>query len=118
MSDKFERLEREDVVSVYSGHIFVGNRTFTVSDFITAIMQMHKQKIGELTEGKEYWFSEGIDCKMLKPGAKNWQRGKVRINLEFEPEELEITEISGNVDLPASKLSSPLYDIRQMMPKE
>ncbi len=79
---------------------------------------MHKQKIGELTEGKEYWFSEGIDCKMLKPGAKNWQRGKVRINWEFESEDLEVTEISANGNLQASKVSSPLDDIRQMMPKE
>ena len=117
MSNNFERLEREDVVSVYSNQIFVNNRTFTVSEFIAAIMQMHKQKIGELTEGKEYWFSEGIDYKMLKPGAKNWQRGKVRINLEFESEDLEVTEISAN-GLQASKASSPLDDIRQMMPKD
>lgn len=118
MSNNFERLEHEDVVSVYSGQIFVNNRTFTVSEFITAMMQIHKQKGGELTEGKENWFSEGIDCKMLKPGAKSWQRGKVRISLEFEPEELEITEISENGDSKATKVSSPLDDIRQMIHKE
>lgn len=118
MSNQFDNLEREDVVSVYSGQIFLNNRTFTVSEFITAIMQMHKQKVGELTEGKENWFSEGIDCKILKPGAKSWQRGKVRISLEFEPEELEVAEISENGESPATKASSPLDDIRQMMPKE
>ncbi len=118
INNQFENLGREDVVSVYSGLIFVNNRTFTVSEFITAIMQMHKQKVGELTEGKENWFNEGIDCKILKPGAKSWQRGKVRISLEFEPEDIEVTEAPENSQLKATKAGSPLDDIRQMIPKE
>lgn len=118
MSDKFERLEREDVVSVYSAQILVTNRTFTVSEFITAMLQMLKKQLGELTEGKETWFGEGLDCKILKPGAKSWQRGKVRITLEFEPEEIEVTETPKSSESQASIASSPLDDIRQMMPKD
>ncbi len=119
MSKNFDRLEREDVVSVYSGQILVNNRTFTVSEIIAALMPIVKEKSGNTwAEDKEQWFREGLDCKMLKPGAKSWQRGKVRISLEFESEELEVTEISANGDLQASKVSSPLDDIRQMMPKE
>jgi len=114
MSNNFNQLEREDVVSVYSGQIFVNSRTFTVSEFITALMQIHKQKLGELTEDKEQWFREGLDCKILKPGAKSWQRGKVRISLEFEPEELEVTETFENGESQASKTNSPLDDIRRM----
>jgi hypothetical protein len=38
--------------------------------------------------------------------------------LEFEPEELEITEISENSQSEASKANSPLDDMRQMMPKD
>lgn len=115
MSEKFERLEREDVVSVYSGQIFVNNRTFTVSEFIAAFMPIVKEKSAPWTEDKEKWFSEGLDCKILKPGAKRWRRGKVRISLEFEPEELEVVEAPANSDSQASKLISPLDDIRQMM---
>lgn len=117
MSNNFERLEREDVVSVYSGQILVTNRTFTVVEFITAIMQMTKKQLGELTEGKENWFGEGLECKILKPGAKGWQRGKVRLALEFTPEDLEVPEIFENGELQASKASSPLDDIRLTMPK-
>lgn len=119
MSEKFEHLEREDVVSVYAGQIIINHRTFTVNEIIAALMPMVKEKSGNTwTEDKEQWFRAGIDCKILKPGAKSWQRGKVRISLEFEPEELEVAEISENGESPASKANSPLDDIRQMMHKE
>lgn len=117
MSDKLQRLEREDVVSVYSGQIFVNNRTFTVSEFIEALMPIVKEKSAPWTEDKEKWFSEGLDCKILKPGAKRWRRGKVRISLEFDPEELEVAETPESSESQASKASSPLDDIRQMIPK-
>lgn len=118
MSNEFERLEREDVVSVYSSQILVNNRTFTVSEFISAMMSIMRDKGGGLTEDKEQWFREGLECKILKPGAKSWQRGKVRISLEFEPEELEVAGVPENSESPASIASSPLDDIRQRMPKD
>ena len=93
MSNAFEKLEREDVISVYSGGILVNNRTFTASEFIAAMLTVIKTQNG-WTEEKANWFSEGIDCKLLKPGAKSWQRGKVRISLEFEPEKLEVEAIA------------------------
>ena len=117
MNNNFERLERENVVSVYSSQILVNNRTFTLSEFFTAMMTLVKAQSG-WTEEKANWFTEGIDCKILKPGAKSWRRGKVRISLEFEPEELEVTEISENSQSEASKANSPLDDMRQMMPKD
>jgi len=119
MSNGFERLEREDVVSVYFGQILVDNRTFTVNEMITALMPIVKEKSGNTwIEDKEKWFREGLDCKILKPGAKSWQRGKVRLTLEFTSEDLEVIEISENSQLEGSKANSPLDDIRQMMPKD
>ncbi len=119
MSNNVERLEREDVVSVYSGQILVNNRTFTVSELIAALMPVVKEKSGNTwTEDKEQWFGEGLDCKVLKPGAKKWQRGQVRLTLEFTSEELEVGETSENAESQASKANSPLDDIRQMMPKD
>ncbi|MBE9228154.1 KGK domain protein [Phormidium sp. LEGE 05292] len=52
------------------------------------------------------WFTEGKDCEILKIGAKGWQKGKirVRVTLEFEPEQPEIIEPE-----------SPLDDLRRMM---
>ena len=117
MSDTFEQLEREDVISVYSSQILVNNRTFTVSEFMVAMLTLIKTQSG-WTEEKASWFSEGIDCKLLKPGAKSWQRGKVRISLEFEPENLEVEDNSENGNISTHPLNTPLDDIRQRIPKE
>ena len=119
MSDTFEKLEREDVISVYSGQILVNNRTFTVNEIITALMPIVKEKSGNTwTEDKEQWFRDGTDCKILKPGAKSWQRGRVRISLEFKPENLEIEDNTENGKISTHQLNSPLDDIRQRIPKE
>ena len=118
MNNEFERLDREDVISIYSGQILVNNRTFMVGEFISATMSLVREKGGGLTEEKEKWFTEGVDCKILKPGAKRWQRGQVRFSLEFTPEELEDVETTENGESSASKGSSPLDDIRQRMPKD
>ncbi len=118
MNNNFENLKSEDVVSVYAGQIFISSRTFTVVEFIAAMMQATKKQLGDLTEGKETWFGEGLECKILKPGAKSWERGKVRISLEFEPEELEITQTVESSELENNKSESPLDDIRQRMSKD
>lgn len=56
----------------------------------------------------EKWFTDGVDCEILKLGAEGWQKGKVRIklkvSLEFCPDEPEIAQPE-----------SPLDDIRRMM---
>ncbi len=118
MNNNFENLKSEDVVSVYAGQIFISSRTFTVVEFIAAMMQATQKQLGDLTEGKETWFGEGLECKILKPGAKSWERGKVRISLEFEPEELEIAQTIDSSESENPKANSPLDDIRQMMSKD
>ena len=119
MSKEFEHLEREDVVSVYSGQILLNNRTFTISELIAALMPIVKEKSGSgWTEDKEQWFREGLECKILKPGAKSWRRGKVRLTLEFTPEELEVAETLESSESQVNRARSPLDDIRQMMPKD
>jgi len=119
MSDQFHGLEREDVVSVYGGQVLVNNRTFTVAELISAIMPIVKAQGSGWTEEKEKWFGDGIDCKILKPGAKKWQRGKVRFTLEFTPEDLDVVATSGNSQGRGNTAdSSPLDDIRQKIPRD
>lgn len=59
-------------------------------------------------ECNEWWFSEGGDCEILRPGPQGWQKGKIRIkvkvDLEFCPDEPE-----------TDQTESPLDDIRQMI---
>ncbi len=54
--------------------------------------------------GYYLWFDGGINCEILKVGAKDWQKGKVRlkVTLEFCPDEPE-----------ENIAKSPLDDIRQ-----
>ena len=44
---------------------------------------MNKTVKIKLTSGRKNWLTNGIDCQILKPGAKSWQRGKIRITIEF-----------------------------------
>ncbi len=65
------------------------------------------------------WFTDGIDCEVLKLGAKSWQKGKVKIklkvSLEFCPDEPDIEETLGNNQPEINQTESPLDDIRQMI---
>jgi alpha-acetolactate decarboxylase len=53
------------------------------------------------------WTGIGSECEVLKLGAKEWQKGriKVRISVEFYPDEPETI----------NEPPSPLDDIRQSM---
>lgn len=48
----------------------------------------------------EQAFIDGFECKVLQPGKK-WQTGKIRINVEFCPDD-------------PTEPDSPLDDIRKM----
>jgi hypothetical protein len=66
------------------------------------------------------WFGDGIDCEILKLGAKGWKKGKVRINVsvEFYVEEQEDSQTLGSDALEISPPESPLDDLRQMINQE
>jgi KGK domain len=57
-------------------------------------------------------FEDGIDCKLLQPDGKGWQKGKLRICFEFTPENNEnlIAIPDDSVKMP----ESPLDEIRQL----
>ncbi|MCT7957368.1 KGK domain-containing protein [Laspinema palackyanum] len=53
----------------------------------------------QLSEDEQV-FIDGFECKVLQPG-KEWQTGKIRINVEFCPDD-------------PTEPDSPLDDIRKM----
>lgn len=59
------------------------------------IPEVNHQQLGD-------WLGRGISCETLKPGAKGWQKGKVKINInvtiEFIPDEPEIQKIESPLD--------------------
>jgi hypothetical protein len=123
MENQFEPLQPEEIVSLEdSVRILLKQPTFKVSEFIKALMTLAEKydisiRPGGLTESKANWFSQGVDCEVLKLDAKRWQKGKVRIILEFCPDNPEISESpSRNSDQVEMNLSeAPLDDLRQML---
>jgi hypothetical protein len=88
MQREFELLNDDEVLYVRSGRVLIANSTFKVSEFIDALAQAALDQEEEWTEEQEGWFTErGQRCEVLRFGRQGWQRGRVRIRLEFCPAE-------------------------------
>jgi len=63
------------------------------------------------------WFGSGIDCETLKIGGKGWKKGKVKIRVivEFCPDEPEVEETPENNESETSQPESPLADLRRQL---
>ena len=90
VENQFKPLLGGEVLSVdESTQILIGNRTFRVDEFVEAIRTQF-EGLEEWNQDKEAWFSEkGIPVEVLRFMAKGWQKGTVRISLEFCPQEQE-----------------------------
>lgn len=96
MDNQFEPLSIGEVLSVNeSAEILIGHRTFRVGEFAEAIRTQLEYGIAGWNKDKNAWFSkDGIPCEVLRFNSQGWQKGKVRINLEFCPQEFEDQEES------------------------
>ncbi|MEM7552998.1 MAG: KGK domain-containing protein [Cyanobacteria bacterium P01_A01_bin.84] len=101
MDHEFDPLQKDDVVSTDSSHTLMPHCTFKVGEFIVKM----KQVLSGHDELQEKWLIDGQACEVLRPGTQGWQKGKVRISLEFCPDErespldnIDIDEISPNFD--------------------
>lgn len=131
MSNKFEPLKENEIVSLdieaEKLRILLTQPTYKVREFLKALsilidtydntLQTYQTNNirYKLTEAKADWFSEGVNCEVLKLDAKGWQKGKVKLAIEFCPDEPEIEEIQNDEIL---QPESPLDDLRQMINKE
>lgn len=80
-------LDRNDVVTLTVGSSKITDgKTFAVCEFKAVINAFVKQKTN--TPPQE-WTQDGVECLILQPGSNGWVKGKVRISLEFIPEEAE-----------------------------
>jgi hypothetical protein len=114
MNNNFKALERLEIVSVESSEkILLKQPTYKVNEFLEELINLIKRYEG-FTEAKMNWFTEGISCEVLKLDGKGWRKGKIRLALEFCPDEAEIEEpSSNNSDIQASE--SSLDDIRRII---
>ncbi|MEO8890370.1 MAG: KGK domain-containing protein [Coleofasciculaceae cyanobacterium] len=90
MDNHFEPLAIGEVLSIEeSAQILIGHRTFRVDEFADAVKKQMQTTKG-WTKEKDAWFSEdGVPCEVLRFTANGWQKGKVRIHLEFCPQDFE-----------------------------
>jgi hypothetical protein len=85
MEREFESLNDNEVLHVTRGRIVMENPTFRVSEFLDALAQVVSEQEEIWTEDSEGWFAEGLDCEVLRLNGQSWQRGRVRLRLEFCP---------------------------------
>jgi hypothetical protein len=86
MEGEFQRLHHNEVVSVNSAAFenLEVSSTFKVIQLLAVI----KELVG-LETLESSLFDQGIDCEVLRFSAPNWKKGKVRLTLEFCPDQVE-----------------------------
>jgi KGK domain len=103
MGDRFESLESGEVVSIqHETQVLSGHRTFRSGELNDTIKNLVEQAIAGWSTDKNDWFTDrGIDCEALRFGSKGWQKGRIRLSLEFcpdEPDQLALGAISTSQD--------------------
>lgn len=86
MNQGFEPLGDDEVLFVRVGRVLMANPTFKVSEFLDALAQAVSEREEEWTEDCEAWFGVGSPCEVLRFGNRGWQRGRVRLRVEFCPD--------------------------------
>ncbi|NJO43995.1 MAG: KGK domain-containing protein [Cyanobacteria bacterium RU_5_0] len=87
MDKEFGLLNDDEVLYVRAGRVLMSNPTFKVSEFLDVLAQLISEREEEWQEEQEGWFTDrGASCEVLRFGNQGWQRGRVRIRLEFCPE--------------------------------
>ena len=105
MSDRFNPLDSGEVISIQKdSQVLVGHRIFRVSELNDAIANHLKNAVDTWTDDKSNWFNtQGIDCEALRFGSSAWQKGKIRLCLEFCPDPIGIMEF--NLQFPGSRFA-------------
>jgi KGK domain len=115
MTQKLQHLQDKDVVWIESKNdpFVIEHETFLANEFLKELgRQCENIQDSSDEETRSSWFGEGIDCEVLKPNHA-WQKGKVRIRLEFIPEveeEISSSEEEDEIEPEAS----PLDEIRKL----
>ncbi|NEQ99908.1 MAG: hypothetical protein F6K30_24950 [Cyanothece sp. SIO2G6] len=108
MKQRSRQLNDEDILLIEDNKLWliVKTKTFLVKDFLTAL----PSHLGIHDENKMAWLKDGIECKLLAP-KYDWQSGKIRIKVEFIPDEME-KDIESQQNMNGA-IDSSLDDIRQ-----
>jgi len=130
MSNKFKTLDAEclhkdSVVSFFNSMFKVSelisfsNEIFRDTGMRELYTKLTNHGKGQIPLGgkSNEWIDNGKECELLVPGAKSWQKGKIRIKvtLEFCPEEPEVEENLKDNHIQNKHKEQSLDDIRQQI---
>ena len=83
MNNENRILDGKEVLSVArEDNILINHHTYKTEELLDAIgnkIDHHKREI---------WCVKGVPCEVLSPN-QSWRKGKVKISLEFIPDEVE-----------------------------
>ena len=116
MNDGFEPLESGEVISVqHDTQVLGGHNTFKVGELNNAIKGYLESEIPDWNEEKSAWFSrQGIDCEAFRFSSAGWQKGRIRLSLEFCPEdEFNSTAHKAIAASSSATLNNPKEPVRQ-----
>ncbi|TAF09394.1 MAG: hypothetical protein EAZ77_05125 [Nostocales cyanobacterium] len=99
------KLEFSDVVTLPKEKSPLGASSFKVSEMSAFLAATIRNYINKNLTG---WDEAGIECEILQVSGGGWRKGRVRISLEFIPDEPQQEAVL----LPPSKIESPLDDLR------
>ncbi len=111
VSHQFAMLNQNDVISVNPENFdrLDVSKTMTASELIEVI----KEYIGSDDHDAKL-FTEGMEAKVLRPGD-GWKKVKIRVCIEFEPDEPTVKEIVVNNNSKLNQETSPLDDLREKL---
>jgi KGK domain len=89
MNNPFVPLDDDEVVYISAGRILIDNPTFKVGELLDALAQLVSDREADWSEDHESWFSEGADCEVLRLSGSGWQRGQIRLRVEFSPDRVQ-----------------------------
>lgn len=88
-------LNDDDVVSMDAGASLNRTSTSTCEELISRLQGYIRGNLGDVIASD--WCNDGVICRILQVKGGGWQTGKVRIRIEFIPD--QPTDISPLDDL-------------------
>jgi hypothetical protein len=119
MNDGFEPLESGEVISVqHDTQVLGGHNTFKVGELNNAIKGYLEKEISDWNEEKSAWFSrQGIDCEAFRFSSAGWQKGRIRLSLEFCPED-EFNSTARNANAASSNVTTTTINPTNQAPAQ
>jgi len=123
MEEKFLPLDLDEVISANTQHsIGVKHPTCTVEEFLDgiahALQHYATYSSSSITwdRNRYLWFTEeGVEGRALQFRKKGWQSGRLRLSIEFCPDEPEVeTREMPLLEASVEPVDSPLDEIRRL----